>query len=104
MTESTGVKGEMHCHSGFLAIFGTIKQQGVRSVRGILLSPQDPYQGPALDPLGCVWSLRILPSATWELPSSAKGVTSETQGVTWYLDQFYGSYCYRLTPCHGPLM
>ena len=27
MTESTGVKKEMHCHSGFLAIFGTIKQQ-----------------------------------------------------------------------------
>ena len=50
MTESTGVKAEMHFHNGFLAIFGTIKQQGVKSFRGIL--SLDSYQGPVLDPLG----------------------------------------------------
>ena len=48
MTESTWVKGEMHFHSGFLASFGTIKQQGVRSFRGILPT----CQGPVPDSLG----------------------------------------------------
>ena len=50
MTDSTGAKGEMHCSGGFLAIFGTIKHQDVRSFRG--LRPLDHNQGPALDPLG----------------------------------------------------
>ena len=88
MTKSTGVKGEMHCHSGFLAIFGTIKQQGVRSFQGIL--PPGPLPEPCPRPAGsrAVQSLHILPSAPWELPSSAKGVTSETQRITQYLDQF----------------
>ena len=87
MIESTGVKGEMHCHSGFLAIFGTIKQKSFRSFQGILSLP-GPLPGPCPRPAGGVQSLRILPSATRELPSSAKGVASETQGVTRYLDQF----------------
>ena len=111
MTESTGVKGEHTVIVVFFCYFGTIKQQGVRSLRGILTL--DP--GPALDPLGGLQrpqapagsgndlrSLRTLPSAPWELPSFAKGVTSETQGVTHYLNKFKGSYCYHLTPVMGP--
>ena len=47
----------MHCHSGFFAIFGTIKQQGVKSFQGIL--PLDPYQGPALDPLEGAYSVHL---------------------------------------------
>ena len=88
MTDSTGVKEEMHCDSGFLAIFDTIKQRDVSSFQGF---PLDPHQGPALDPLEAYSTpdpQLELPSAQWELPSSAKGVTSERQGVTWYLDKF----------------
>ena len=48
MTESTGVKGEIHCHSGFLAMFGTIKQQGVRSFQGD--SHPGPVPGPCTGP------------------------------------------------------
>ena len=48
MTESTGVKGEMHCHSGFLTISGAIKQQAVRSKLPGDSSPRPwPYPGPA---------------------------------------------------------
>ena len=50
----------MHCHCGFLAIFGTIKQQGIESFWGIL--PLDPYQGPATDPLKGVYSVPQAPA------------------------------------------
>ena len=69
MTKSTGVKEEMHCHSGVFSYFGTIKQQGGGGGGGVR-------------------SVHMLPSAPWKLPSSAKGGTSEMKGVTRYLDKF----------------
>ena len=88
----------MHCESGFLAIFGTIKQQDVRSFVFVPGPPLGPCHGPAGKltvppdpPAGSgndLRSLRIVPLAQWELPSSAKRVISETQGVIWYLNKF----------------
>ena len=83
MTELTVVKGEMHCHSGFLAIFGTIKQQGVGSFRGIL--PLEAPRGHALDQLGGL-----------QCPQPPAGSGNGTVGVTFFCKGSYfrnaGSY------------
>ena len=100
MTESTGVKEEMHCHSGFFSYF--LSHKTARCLELVMDSPPEPLPGPFPGPAAGegaysaapaesgndLQSLRFLPSASWELLSSAKGVTSETQGVTRYLDKF----------------